>query len=101
MDSAKKHYSSLFFLPSFAKSLLAVAVITIGAVTLCSDAVLHTIGSLTFGIAVFVVTIIADLITSKVVLKGDPLFNPRITLAMSFYSWSLLLAFIAHRVGLG
>jgi putative membrane protein len=100
MDSAKKHYSSLFFLPSFSKSLLAIATITVGAVSLCSYVILHTINSLFFGVTLFTVTLMADFITAKIILKGDPLFNIRRTLAMSFYSWTLWLALIVFGVGL-
>lgn len=100
LSSAKRHYSSLFFLPSFKKSLLAVALISIVGVSICSYAVLHSASSLFLGIALFIVTFIADIITSKAILKGDPLFSLRRTLAMSFYCWLLWLALIALGVGL-
>jgi hypothetical protein len=38
MDNAQKHYSSMFFLPSYRKSLLAIAIICILGVSTCSFA---------------------------------------------------------------
>ena len=101
LDSAKKHYSSLFFLPSYRKALLAVAVICIAGVSLSSFALFPSISSLALGVSLFVMTFLADSIVSKVVLKDDPIFLMRRTLALSFFCWLLWLFFIVVGVGLG
>ena len=101
MDSAKKHYSSMFTLPSFNKALLAVAAICIGGVSLCSLAAFPAVGSLVLGITLFAVTFLADAFTSKAVLKSDPVFSMRRTLAVSLVGWGLWLVFLALGVGLG
>lgn len=101
MDSAKKHYSSMFFLPSYKKALLAVAVICIAGVSLSSFALLHSISSLVLGISLFAITFFADSVTSKIFLKKDPIFLMRRTLALSFFGWLFWLFFIAVGVGLG
>lgn len=101
INSAMKHYSSMFFLPSYKTSLLAVAIICIGAVSLCTFALFRSVGSLALGISLFVLTVVADTTTSKVILKGEPLFSTRRITAMSYFGWLLWLAFIALGVGLG
>jgi putative membrane protein len=101
INSAKKHYSSMFFLPSYKKSLVAVAIICVGGVVLCSFALFRSIGSLVLGVSLFALTLLADTITSKAILRGDPIFSTRRILAMSFFGWLLWLAFIALGVGLG
>jgi putative membrane protein len=101
INSAKKHYSSMFFLPSYEKSLVAVAIICVGGVGLCSFALFRSIGSLVLGVSLFALTLLADTITSKTILRGDPIFSTRRILAMSFFGWLLWLAFIALGVGLG
>ncbi len=100
MDSAKKHYSSMFFLPSFNKTLLAVALICIAGVSLSAFALFHSINSLILGISVFVVTFLIDLVISKIVLKSDPVFSMRRTLVLSLAGWLLWLFFNALGVGL-
>jgi putative membrane protein len=101
INSAKKHYSSMFFLPSYKKSLLAVAAICIGGVSLCAFVLFPSIGSFVLGISVFALTLLADTVTSRAILKGDPIFSVRRILAMSFFGWLLWLAFVALGVGLG
>ena len=101
MDSAKKHYSSMFFLPSYRKALLGVAVICIAGVSLSSFAFFPSISSLALGISLFIVTFFADSVTSKIILKDDPIFSMRRTLALSLAGWLFWLFFIAVGVGLG
>ncbi len=101
INSAKKHYSSMFFLPSYKKSLVAVAIICVGGVGLCSFVLFRSMGSLVLGVSLFALTVLADMITSKAILRGDPIFSVRRILAMSFFGWLLWLAFIALGVGLG
>jgi putative membrane protein len=101
MDSAKKHYSSMFTLPSFNKTLLAVALTCIVGVSLTALAHFPLIGSLIFGTSLFAVTFLADFVTSKVVLKSDPIFSMRRTLVLSLVGWVFWLFFLVLGVGLG
>lgn len=96
MNSAKKHYSSMFFLPSHKKALLSIAVITIAAVGISTLVLFQTmpINSLLLGITLFTVTLLGDLILSKLILKVDPIYLLRRTLALSFYGWVLWFSFI-------
>jgi len=101
MDSAKKHYSSMFFLPSFKKALLAVAVICIAGVSLSAFTIFHSISSLILGFSLFVVTYLSDSVTSKIVLKSDPIFSMRRTMVLSLAGWLFWLLFNTLGVGLG
>ena len=104
MNSALKHYSSMFFLPSYKKSLLAIAVICIGVVGLSTFALFPSKGltsGLALGISLFALTLIADSVMSKIILKVDPIYLLRRALALSFFCWLLWLFFIAIGVVLG
>jgi len=105
MNSALKHYSSLFSLPSYKKSLLAIAIICIVVVGLSTFAIFPSIQGLTsglvLGISLFALTLIADSVMSRIILKGDPIYLLRRTLALSFFCWLLWLFFIAIGVVLG
>jgi putative membrane protein len=101
MDSAKKHYSSMFFLPSYKKALLAVALVCVAGVSLSAFTLFPSINSLILGISLFAVTFLADSVTSKIVLKSDPIFSMRRTLVLSLAGWLFWLFFIALGVGLG
>ncbi len=101
MDSAKKHYSSLFFLPSFKRAILSITAICAIGVSLTAYALYPSIYSVALGISLFVITVTTDLIVSKAVLRNDPIFVMRRTSAMSFYCWLLWLAFMALGAGLG
>ncbi len=101
MDNAKKHYSSLFFMPSYRKALLSMAATCIIGVTLTAYALFPSLNSLILGISLFAVTLIADLTMNRALLRGDHIFNPRRTAGMSFYCWLLWLALMALGAGLG
>jgi predicted neutral ceramidase superfamily lipid hydrolase len=101
MDNAKKHYSSLFFLPSFKKSLLSnIALCGVG-ITLTTYALFPNINSLTLGVTLFIITLATDLIVIKAILRNDPIFIIRRVSAMSFYCWLIWLAFMALGAVLG
>jgi putative membrane protein len=100
MDSAKRHYSSMFFLPSFNKALLAVALICIAGVSLSAFVLFHSINGLILGISLFVVTFLMDLVASKIVLECDPIFSMRRILVLSLAGWLLWLFFSVLGVGL-
>src|SRR5665647_3832965 len=80
MDNALKHYSSMFFLPSYKKALLLVGVICIGIVGLSTFALFKTVegltNSLTLGLSLFIITIFLDIIMSKLIMKIDPIYIP-------------------------
>ncbi len=101
MDNAKKHYSSLFFLPSFRRSLASSALTCIVGVSLTAMPFFPAATSLVFGALLFAVTFLSDLLVSRILLRGDPIFVMRRTSAVSFYNWLLWLAFIAIGAGLG
>ena len=91
MDSALKHYSSMFFLPSYKKALLLVGVICIGIVGLSTFALFKNrlTDSLTLGLSLFIITIFLDIIMSKLIMKIDPIYILRRTLALSLFCWVL------------
>ena len=101
MDNAKKHYSSLFFLPSYKKAVLSSATLCIVGVSLAALVFFPAINSVVLGISLFLATFIVDSVVSKTLLKNDPILNIRRTSAISFYCWLLWLGFIALGTALG
>ncbi len=100
MDRATKHYSSMFSLPSYKTALLAVAATCIIAVNLTTLLLFPSLGTLALGISLFAITYITDTIVSKLILKSDPIFSMRRTLALSLVCWVIWLVFIVLGVGL-
>ena len=102
IDSATKHYSSMFFLPSFKKAFVAVAVLCliIGLLTLAVSPSGGLTGALTLGISLFALTFVADLVVSKLLLRGDPLFSLRRVVVLSLFSWGFWLIFLSIGIGL-
>src|SRR3989337_2785738 len=100
MDSATKHYSSMFFLPSYKTAFLAVAAICLVAVNLSIYLLFPSLGSLAVGISLFAITYLTDTFVSKYLLKSDPIFTMRRTLGLSFACWLIWLVFIVLGVGL-
>ncbi len=106
MNSALKHYSSMFFLPSSRKAVGAVAGLCIGVVGLSTFALFLSveglisnlfigwISSLFFGVSLFATTILFDYVTSKIVFGNDPIYVLRRTVALSLFCWILWLFFI-------
>src|SRR3990170_2928170 len=103
MESALKHYSSLFFLPPFKRALAAVAVICIGLVGLSTFVLFPSLlaDSLALGGSLFAITVLFDYAMSNFVLKRDRIFVMRRTLALSLFSWVLWLALILLGVVFG
>ena len=102
MDDAKKHYSSMFYLPSFKRALFAVAILCL-LVAFSSYAVVPSRGfmlALVLGISLFVLTLAADLIISRLLLRGDPIYTLRRTTDLSLFSWAFWLVFISIGVAL-
>jgi putative membrane protein len=103
INNAQRHYSSLFFLPSFKKALFGIAVISLIAGA-SSYFLFPSLGALTngllLGLSVFAVNFFFDWVISKVVL-GDPIFVLRRTVALSFFGWIFWLFFIILGVVFG
>jgi putative membrane protein len=113
MNSALKHYSSMFFLPSSRKAVGAVAGLCIGVVGpstfalflsiegLISNLFIGLISSLFLGVSLFATTILFDYVTSKTVFGNDPIYVLRRTVALSLFCWILWLFFIISGVAFG
>jgi putative membrane protein len=105
MNSALKHYSSMFFLPSSRRAVGAIAGLCIGVVGLSTFALFLSveglISSLFFGVSLFATTLLFDYVTSKTVFGNDPIYVLRRTVALSLFCWILWLFFIIPGVILG
>lgn len=98
MGKAVTHYASLFWLPSYRKIVVFIALICI--VSSLPSAMLFlslsdgiTMGLL-LGISLFLGTMIGDYLVKTMVLKRDPIYNLRRTAALSLYCWSVWLFFV-------
>ena len=104
MDGALKHYSSMFFLPSYKWVVLAIAVLCVGVIGLSTYVLFSTpyglINSLTLGVVLFIITVIVDVVISKIVLK-DPLYILRRTAAVSLFCWIFWILFLILGVAFG
>ena len=98
MKSALKHYSSMFFLPAFQKSVAILAALCIGGVGLSTFTLFFSVdkmvSSLLLGVSVFAAVLFGDYIISKVILGGDAIYVLRRTVALSLFCWVLWLFFI-------
>jgi putative membrane protein len=105
MNSALKHYSSMFFLPTFKKAIALVALLCIGGVGLSTFALFFSIdglvSSLFLGISVFFVVLFGDYAISKLVLRRDPIYILRRTVALSLFCWVIWMFFIVLGVAFG
>jgi len=105
MNSALKHYSSMFFLPSSRKAVGAIAGLCIGIVGPSTFALFLSveglISSLFFGVSLFATTLLFDYVTSKIVFGNDPIYILRRTVALSLFCWILWLFFIILGVVFG
>jgi putative membrane protein len=103
MNSAVKHYSSMFFLPRFHKAVAAIALICIGGMGVSTFALTLQLpglslieglaSSLFLGFSLFAAVLIADYILSKTSLRSDPIYVLRRAVALSLFSWILWLSF--------
>src|SRR4030067_1664654 len=105
MDNALKHYSSLFFLPSFRKALATVGVLCICIGGLSTLALFPSFEGLVWGlflgISLFILTLFFDWVVSNLVLRKDPIFVMRRTVALSLFCWVLWLAFLIPGIMFG
>src|SRR4030067_2288257 len=105
MGSAIKHYSSLFFLPSFTKTLAALVRVWIEGWALSTAFLLPTFEGLLYGLLLgvssFAFTFLCDYLVTNVILRKDAIFVIRRTAALSLFCWILWLVFIVPGVLLG
>src|SRR3989337_3649728 len=105
MDSALKHYSSLFFLPSFRKARATVGFLCICIVGLSTLALFPSFEGFTWGlflgISLFVLTLFFDWVVSNLVLRKDLIFDMRRTVALSLFCWVVWLVFIITGIVFG
>ncbi len=103
MNNAKKHYASLFFLPSFKKATVAIAIIC-AIVGVSSILLFPSITGMFHGVllavALFLLSLFFDWVISKAVLN-DPIFVLRRTVALSYFGWFLWFFFIGVGVVFG
>ncbi|MFB3889744.1 MAG: DUF2070 family protein [Candidatus Bathyarchaeia archaeon] len=95
IGKAKRHYSSLFSLPSLRLNLTILALTCLLAGALTSVLFLSVEGvaiGLLLGAAFFGLNLLSDLLLSRSVL-ADPIFVLRRTLALSFIGWLFWIAF--------
>ena len=96
IDNAKKHYRSMFSLPTSKKSLLLLAglCIFIGLVSYVAVPTKGLAQALFLGPAFFALTVSVDLVVSKLILRSDPIFTLRRTLFLSAFSLGVWLLFM-------
>ena len=104
MNSALKHYSSMFFLPPFRKAIAIVALVCIGGVGLSTFALTFQLSSLSLvdglvsglvlGVSVFAAVLLADYVMNKTALRGDPIYVLRRAVALSLFGWVIWLFFV-------
>ncbi len=91
MDNALKHYSAMFFLPPYKRALLTIAIICIGIIGLTTYAFFPTLtgllNSLALGVSLFLITLLVDSVMSKFILRVDPIYILRRTVALSLFCW--------------
>jgi putative membrane protein len=105
MDTAVKHYSSLFKLPSYRNVILLLALTCVGGGFLSATVLFRSFEGLTIGLSLgfslFVTNLIFDYVVSTWVLRRDPIYNLRRTTALSLFCWFLWLFFVFVGVALG
>ena len=105
MDSAVRHYASLFRLPSYEKIILLQALVcVVGGV--CSSIVLSrgvesVYYGLLLGCLLFVMGLFSDCVSSMLVLRNDLIYDLRRTSTVSLFSWGLWFLFILLGSGIG
>jgi putative membrane protein len=98
MDEAVKHYSSLFKLPSYKKVILFLAVICTSVGLAFTSALFSVLEGLVLGlflgISLFSINFIVDFFTTFRLLRREPIYDVRRTVAFSLYCWVLWFLFI-------
>jgi len=105
INRALKHYSSLFFLPPFKKTLGWLAVLCVVVVGLSTFSLFRSLDwlilSLFLGVSLFVTNILFDFLLSNLVLIRDPVFTMRRTVGLSLFCWILWIPFLILGVVFG
>ncbi len=98
MGSAIKHYSSLFSLPSFRRTLTSLVVLCIAVLGASTYVLTPTFEGLAFGlslgVSLLVSTLLSDYVVTNFILRKDAIFVMRRTAALSMFCWVLWLGFI-------
>jgi len=98
LDTTVKHYSMLFWLPSLRKVLLFLMLICVGGSLLLANAFFALfdglVKGLILGFSLFSISLICDYAISAFVLRQDPIYDLRRTMAFSLFCWVLWLFFI-------
>ena len=104
MDKAVQHYSSLFKLPSYKKVVCLLALVCVGigwlSTIFFSPLDESLLKGFYFSLSLFIITLILDSLTTKVILKGDLLYDLRRTAAVSLVSLGVWLFFVVIGVAL-
>jgi len=98
IDKAVKHYSSLFTLPSLGMILFLLAVLCLSSgilsIILLHFSLENLVLGVTFGVGIFICTLISDLAMNKFVLGFDPIYEVRRCLGLSLFSFLLWMPFV-------
>ncbi len=98
MSSAVTHYSSLFTLPSHSKlvlSLIVLCMLSGGSAIIPLSQSHQTLAlGISFGVTLFLVTVLSDFIISRSYMKADPILNSRRCSALSVFSWLIWFCFM-------
>jgi putative membrane protein len=98
MDTAVKHYRSLFKLPSRNGALLLLGLLCIACALVSVIFVFRSDESVAYsillGLSLFLLTFSVDYALSRVVLKQDPIYDFRRTAMLSVFCWAIWFFFI-------
>jgi putative membrane protein len=98
MDTAVKHYGSLFKLPSYKRVVLYLALVCLVGAIISTGALFRSFEGLVYGVllgfSLFLTTLVVDYAMSKLVLKRDPIYDLRRTATLSLFCWIIWLFFI-------
>lgn len=98
IDQVVKRYSSLFKLPSYVKSFLLLASLSMLGSVLSMVFSLPSLEALgkggLLGLSILLANSFFDYIVSSLVLGRDPIYDLRRTTGLSFFSWTIWVAFI-------
>ncbi len=98
MDRAVERYSRLFKLPPSPRVLSLLALLCIGgcsfSVLIISPSLQGLTEGLLLGLSLLIISLAADYVVKKLVLKADTIFDFRRTIALSFFGWVFWFCFI-------
>ncbi|MEM1588917.1 MAG: DUF2070 family protein [Candidatus Bathyarchaeia archaeon] len=98
LDNAVRHYSSLFTLPSYKRSLtlswMLCLIIGLLHASSFNFTVLGLVHGLFLGVSLFFVTVFLNYFSSLYVFRKDPIYDLRRITALSLFCWAFWLPFI-------